>query len=102
VLPRRHARWAEILSSYSFINQHLEGKENPADKPSRRPDYEEGCKRPNAPFVATLTGTTVEPFSDLLPRIGADQDTDPLATDMRNTISQPDGSKNVGQDGSEY
>ena len=42
VLSQTQARWAEILSSYNFVIQHLEGKKNPADGPSRRPDYEEG------------------------------------------------------------
>jgi hypothetical protein len=35
VLSRRQARWAEILSSYDFTIEHLEGKRNPADGPSR-------------------------------------------------------------------
>ena len=35
VLSRRQVRWAEILSSYNFVIQHLEGKKNPADGPSR-------------------------------------------------------------------
>ena len=42
VLSRRQARWAEILSSYDFHIEHLDGKKNPADGPSRRPDYEIG------------------------------------------------------------
>jgi len=33
VLSRRQARWAEILSSYDFVIEHLEGKKNPADGP---------------------------------------------------------------------
>ena len=35
LLSRRQARWAEILSSYDFVIEHLEGKKNPADGPSR-------------------------------------------------------------------
>jgi hypothetical protein len=35
LLSRRHAKWAEILLSYDFVIQHLEGKMNPADGPSR-------------------------------------------------------------------
>jgi hypothetical protein len=42
VLSRRQARWAEILSAYDFKIEHLEGTKNPADGPSRRPDYEQG------------------------------------------------------------
>jgi hypothetical protein len=98
VLSRRQARWAEILSSYDFVIQHLEGKKNPADGPSRRPDYEEGYERPTARLLATLAATTVSPFDDLLPAIKAAQDTDPLATDMKNKIGYP-GLPN-GQDGS--
>lgn len=39
-LNRRQARWAEELSAYDFIIKHRPGKNNPADAPSRRPDYE--------------------------------------------------------------
>jgi hypothetical protein len=92
-LSRRLARWAEILSSYDVVTQHLEGKKNPADRPSRRPDYEEGYQRPTARLLATLAVTTVEPFSDLLPEIKAAQDTNPLATDMKNKIGGQDRSK---------
>jgi len=41
-LFRKKGRWAEILSLYDFIIQHLEGKKNLAEGPSWRPDYEEG------------------------------------------------------------
>jgi len=41
-LNARQARWAEELSSYDFIIEHVKGKENVvADALSRRPDYEE-------------------------------------------------------------
>ena len=98
VLSRRQGRWAEIFSSYDFIIQHLEGKKNPADGPSRRSDYEEGYERPTAQLLATLAATSVSPFYDLLPAIKAAQDTDPLATDTKNKIGYP-GLPN-GQDGS--
>jgi len=98
VLSRRQARWAEILSSYDFVIQHLEGKKNPADGPSSRPDYEEGYERPTARPLATLAATTVSPFDDLPPAIKAAQDTDPLGTDMKNKIGYPGLPK--GQDGS--
>jgi hypothetical protein len=93
VLSRRHARWAEVLSSTTFVIQHLEEEKNPADGPSRRPDYEEGYERPTARLLATLAATTVELFSDLLPVIKAAQNNDPLATDMKNEIGRQDGSK---------
>jgi hypothetical protein len=48
VLSRRQARRAEIVSSYDFAIEHLAGNRNPADGPSRRPDYEIGYERPTA------------------------------------------------------
>jgi len=100
VLSRRQTRWAEILSSYDLLIRHLEGRKNPADGLSRRPDYEEGYKTPTARLLATLVVTTVEPFSNLQPAIKADQDTDLLVTDMKNKIGYRDLSKTGGQDGS--
>jgi len=100
MLSRKQARWAEILSSYDFVIQHLEGKDNPADGPSRRPDYEERYKRPTPRLLATLAATTINPFNNLLPAIKAAQDTDPLATDMKYKIGNPDLPKTGGQDGS--
>jgi hypothetical protein len=41
-LNARQARWAEELSSYDFVIEHIKGKENVvADALSRRPDYRE-------------------------------------------------------------
>lgn len=40
VLSRRQARWAQALSAYDFTIVYQAGKSNPADAPSRRPDYE--------------------------------------------------------------
>jgi hypothetical protein len=39
-LSRRQARWAEWLASFHFTITHRPGRSNPADGPSRRPDYE--------------------------------------------------------------
>lgn len=39
-LSRRQARWAEWLAAFDFKITHRPGKSNPADGPSRRPDYE--------------------------------------------------------------
>jgi len=39
-LNGRQARWAEKLARFDFVIQHRSGKSNPADAPSRRPDYE--------------------------------------------------------------
>ena len=38
-LSGRQARWAEVLARYDFSIVHIGGKTNPADGPSRRPDY---------------------------------------------------------------
>jgi transposase InsO family protein len=38
-LGKRQARWAEIMAAYDFEIIWRKGKENPADGPSRRPDY---------------------------------------------------------------
>jgi transposase InsO family protein len=40
-LNRRHARWAERLAAFNFTIVYRQGRLNPADAPSRRPDYEE-------------------------------------------------------------
>jgi hypothetical protein len=86
VLSRRQARWAEILSSYDFVIEHLEGKKNPADGPSRRPDYEIGYERPTARLLATLATNTVEPYDDLLQEIKTAQAIDALAADVKRRI----------------
>jgi hypothetical protein len=47
VLTRRQARWSEILSQYWFTIEHCKGKDNErADALSRRPDHEEGVRKP--------------------------------------------------------
>ena len=50
-LSRRHARWWERLSAFNFTITYRAGRLNPADPPSRRPDYEaaddEGAAGPN-------------------------------------------------------
>jgi hypothetical protein len=48
--------------------------------------------------LATLAVITVEPFCDLLSALMAAQDTDPLATDMKNKIGGQDGSKDQDTD----
>jgi len=105
VFSRRQARRAEILSSYDFTIEHLEGKKNAADGPSRRPDYEESYERPTTRLLATLAATTVEPYDDLLPGIKAAQASDSLAADVKRRIvdtpmvGYPDPSKAGGPDG---
>jgi transposase InsO family protein len=38
-LNGRQARWATFLAAFDFVIEHRAGKTNPADAPSRRPDY---------------------------------------------------------------
>jgi hypothetical protein len=38
-LSKRQARWAERLAAFDFVILHKPGLKNPADVPSRRPDY---------------------------------------------------------------
>jgi hypothetical protein len=38
-LNGRQARWATFLAPFDFYIEHRAGKKNPADAPSRRPDY---------------------------------------------------------------
>jgi len=83
VLARRQARWAEILLSYHFVIEHLEGQKNRANGPSRRPDYQKGYERPTTWLLATLTAPTVELYDNLLPAIKAAQASDSLATDVK-------------------
>jgi len=105
VLSRRQAAWAEIHSSYDFVIGHLEGSKNPADGPSRTPDYELGYERPTVRPLATLTTNTVEPYNDLLPTIKAAQTTDSLGVDIHEKIvdipilGTRDLSESGGQDG---
>lgn len=40
-LSSRQARWAEALADFDFVIEYRPGKTNPADGPSRRPDYRE-------------------------------------------------------------
>jgi len=86
VLSRRQARWAESLSSYDFVIEHLEGKKNPADGPSRWPDYDIGYERPTARLLATLATNTVEPYDHLLQEIKTAQAIDTLAADVKRRI----------------
>ena len=51
VLNRRQARWAEFLASYDFVLVHIKGTKNPADGPSRRPDYMENVELPTDALI---------------------------------------------------
>lgn len=52
-LNGRQARWATFLASFDFEIEHRAGKHNPADAPSRRPDYEP-VKDPRTALLPTF------------------------------------------------
>ena len=61
-LNARQARWAEELSSYNFIIEHIKGKENKvADALSRRPDYKDDStvERKSQMLIETEKGLTI-------------------------------------------
>jgi len=90
------AKWAEILSSYNFVIEHLEGKKNPADGPSRRRNYFIGYEKPTAQLLATLVpNITVEPYDDLLPAITIAQQTDSLVIGMKSRINDTPSIENL-------
>jgi hypothetical protein len=86
VLSRRQARCAEILSSYYFVIEHLDGKDNPGEGPTRRPGYEIGYEWPTARLLAPLTATTIEPYDALLQEIKAAQAIEALAAEVKHRI----------------
>lgn len=45
-LNGRQARWATFLAAFDFTIEHRSGSSNPADAPSRRPDYDSGERAP--------------------------------------------------------
>jgi hypothetical protein len=46
-LNGRQARWAITLAGYDFVIVHRPSKKNPADAPSRRPDYAPSMREVN-------------------------------------------------------
>ena len=57
-LTRRQLKWAEKLAEYDFNITYREGKKNPADGLSRRPDY----KLPKASTTSTAAETVQQSF----------------------------------------
>ena len=94
ILTRRQARWAETLSSIWFVLVYSPGVANPADGPSRRPDYHDDSmpagmllrpdqvvEAPIASVLAVLAITTVE--DELRAQFIQALSTDPFAIDRR-------------------
>lgn len=54
VLNRRQARWAQYLASFDFEILYRKGSLNPADGPSRRPDYKEHAEELDQTCLPTL------------------------------------------------
>lgn len=112
-LNGRQARWAEALARYDFYIEYRPGKANPADGPSRRPDYQPlddlapGQSLPglhfrlcSGPDSAPMTGlpivavgrrrqATLTPFDPMEPRSATE--TSPLRRRDANAIVGNDG-----------
>ena len=92
MLNRRQARWAEFLANYDFVLVHIKGTKNPADGPSRRPDYMENVEIPTGTLIprsalrmlypdshvtAIITATTATPLETFPSHIGVHANTTP-------------------------
>jgi transposase InsO family protein len=60
-LNGRQARWAMFLSAFDFMITHRAGKHNPADAPSRRPDYADGEKAANQMLPTLFAKLAIKP-----------------------------------------
>jgi hypothetical protein len=88
-LFRRQARWGEVLSSYDFTIEHLDGSERPEDGPSRRPICEVENEKPVGSLLATLPAT-VQPYNDILPAMITVRATNSLPMDVnRRSVDIP-------------
>ena len=54
MLNRRQARWAQYLASFNFEIIYRKGSLNPANEPSRRPDYRDYTEEPDQTILPTL------------------------------------------------
>ena len=93
VLNRRQARWAELLAGYDFVMTAIPGTKNPADGPSRRPDYAVDVPQPSGTILpssafnrSSIPSSIISsiaifaPHQDLHQRIISALPLDPLAT----------------------
>lgn len=53
-LNAKQARWAQYLAAYDFVIEYKPGSQNPADAPSRRPDFLEGEEETDIGLLPTL------------------------------------------------
>ena len=51
VLNHRQARWTKPLASYDFVLVHIPGIRNPADGPSRCPNYAHDLQYPSGSLI---------------------------------------------------
>jgi hypothetical protein len=95
ILNRRQARWAEMLAEYNFIVVPIPGKKNPADGPSRRPDYSYGMEPPSGTvfplqrFLVAAISSSTTPVDSLRRRIIQTLNDDSLARKYRTESSLP-------------
>jgi len=73
--------------AYNLVIEHLEGRKNQADGPSREPDYEIVYESPVAQLLATVS---VEPHDDLMPASIAAKASNLLVADVSvKLVEQP-------------
>ncbi len=71
-LNPRQARWAETLAQFDFEIRYRTGKSNPADGPSRRPDYKPTGDERATVAVPTLQGKLQAMSPEFAPEVNAD------------------------------
>ena len=86
-LNRRQARWAQKLAEFHFTIKHTPGESNPADGPSRRPDYVQAAQiAPETTNLGLANGLRDKLFP------GASQNTSAVAAVLirsQTTIKRP-------------
>lgn len=86
--PLVASEWEEILSSYNFVNEHLEGKTNNDNGQSRWPDNEIRYSIPMLTLLAILAAMAItESYGALLGDIMGVQKTVPWATKVPPTLA---------------
>lgn len=88
-LTRRQARWAEELSGFDFVIEYRAGKKNPADGPSRRPDYTKKTTQIENVRPAFLKFAATSCPEPLLAEILASTQTDALLSRLPAPLPDP-------------